>query len=37
MGTDRSGSSGVYRTIELADGWNGEIISIERYFSESSS
>jgi len=23
---------GIYRTIELADGWNGRIISVERYF-----
>jgi len=23
---------GIYRTIELADGWSGRIISVERYF-----
>jgi len=23
---------GIYRTIELADGWSGKIISVERYF-----
>ena len=33
--TDGFGSRGVYRTIELADGWSGRIISVERYFSES--
>ena len=27
--------SSVYRTIELSDGWNGRIISTQRYFSAS--
>jgi hypothetical protein len=26
-------SSAVYRTIELAGGWNGRVISTQRYFS----
>ncbi len=30
-------SSAVYRTIELAGGWDGRIISTELYFSSSNS
>ena len=26
-------SSAVYRTIELADGWNGKVISTQKWFS----
>ena len=38
MHADRRGlSSAIYRTIELADGFDGRIIQTEVYFSEATS